>query len=158
MPIQFDPDYMPEELTNKTNDEAGTGIYKEKEEIRKFESGAVRGSGGKFDFPEYISPYLIFRFAEHMRKNAVKYGAGNWKKRNPDGTTGIPRDEYFKSLCRHFMMLFMEETEGVRLEPETDHLASIIFNVQGLIVHEEEAKYKNKNEIYGYPAQKLDKV
>ena len=76
------------------------------EEIRKFESGAVRGSGGKFDFPEYISPHLIFRFAEHMRKNAVKYGAGNWKKK-------IPENEYFKSLCRHFFMLYMEKTEGI---------------------------------------------
>lgn len=127
-----------------------------KEDIRKFESGAVRGSGGKFDFPEYISPYLLFRFAEHMKKNAVKYGAGNWKKRAPDGTTGIPRDEYFKSFCRHFMMLFMEETEGVKMEPETDHLAALIFNIQGLIVHEEEKKLKENKELYGYPFTKKE--
>ncbi len=127
------------------------------EEIRRFESGAVRGSGGKFDFPEYISPYLIFRYAEHMRKNAIKYGAGNWKKRNPDGTSGIPEGEYFRSLCRHFFMLFMEYTEGVKMEPESDHIASMIFNLQGLVVHQEEAKFKGKNEIYGYPIERVNK-
>ena len=117
------------------------------EEIRKFESGAVRGSGGKFDFPEYLSPYLVFRFAEHMRKNALKYGAGNWKK-------GIPKEEYFKSLCRHFFMLFTEYTDGVKMEPESDHLASIIFNIQGLIEAEEKEKFKDKDEMYGYPVEK----
>ena len=129
-------------------------INQDLEEIRKFESGAVRGSGGKFDFPEYISPYLIFRFAEHMRKNAAKYGAGNWKKRSTDGTTGIPKEEYFKSLCRHFFMLYTEYTEGIKMEPDTDHLASIIFNIQGLMVHEEEEKFKNSQEMYGYPVER----
>lgn len=131
-----------------------------KEEIRRFESGAVRGSGGKFDFPEYLSPYLIFRFAEHMRKSAVKYGAGNFRRRSPDGTTGIPYAEYMNSLTRHFFMLFMEYTEGVKMEPETDHIASMLFNLQGLIIHQEEAKFKNKKEMYGYPFenQNLDKL
>ena len=123
------------------------------EEMRRFESGAVRGSGGKFDFPEYLSAYLVFRFAEHMKKNAVKYGAGNWKKRNPDGTTGIPRDEYWRSFCRHFFMLYMYETEGVLMEPETDHISAMIFNLQGLVVHDEEARLKDKHEMYGYAVE-----
>ena len=117
------------------------------EEIRHFDSGAVRGSGGKFDFPEYLSAYTVFRFGEHMKKNAVKYGAGNWKK-------GIPKSEYFRSLCRHFFMLYMKETENIDMEPDNDHLASLLFNIQGMIVHEEELKHKDKTEMYGYPIKK----
>lgn len=116
------------------------------EEIRRFETGAVRGSSGKFDFPEYLSAHLIFRFGEHMRKNAIKYGAGNWKKK-------IPEDEYFKSLCRHFFMLYIEKTEGIVLEPDTDHLASLIFNIQGLIHEEIKDKLQKKevkDTLYGY--------
>lgn len=116
------------------------------EEIRKFETGAVRGSGGKFDFPEYISAHLLFRYAEHMKKNVIKYGAGNWKK-------GIPREEYFKSLCRHFFMVFMEETEGIRMEPESDHLAALIFNIQGMMI----ADAKVGKELYGYPIEIIKK-
>ena len=86
-----------------------------------------------------------------MRKNAIKYGAGNWRKKNSDGSTGIPRIEYWRSLCRHFFMLYMQETEGVIMEPESDHIASMIFNLQGLVVHDEEVKFKDKNEMYGYP-------
>lgn len=122
-------------------------MEEKKEEIRKFESGAVRGSGGKLDFPEYFSPYLIFRYAEHMRKNAETYGPGNWKRK-------IPENEYFKSLCRHFFMIFMEKTEGIVLEPSSDHLASLIFNIQGLMHEEMKEKIKNgevTDKLYGYP-------
>lgn len=122
------------------------------EEIRKFETGAVRGSGGKFDFPEYISPHLLFRYAEWMKKSAEKYGAGNWKK-------GIPREEYFKSLCRHFFMVFMEETEGLKMEPESDHLAALIFNIQGLmhIDAKNDIEKNNPTTLHGYPLEKVKK-
>ncbi len=131
---------------NEFNNDGGyDDLTQDGEIIRHFDTGAVRGSGGKFDFPEYISPFMIFRFAEHMRKNATKYGAGNWKK-------GIPREEYFKSLCRHFFMIFMEETEGVKMEPESDHLSAMIFNIQGMIDHDERSK--GGDEFYGYKVEK----
>jgi hypothetical protein len=125
--------------------ETGT-IETQVEEIRHFESGAVRGSGGKFDFPEYVSPHLLFRYAEHMKKSAEKYGPGNWKK-------GIPAQEYWKSLCRHFFMLFAEKTTGIVLEPESDHLSSLIFNIQGLMHEEAEELLKkgDQTKAYGYP-------
>ncbi len=114
------------------------------EEIRHFPTGAVRGSGGKLDFPEYISGHLLFRYAKYMQKNAVRYGAGNWRK-------SIPKGEYWRSLTRHYMMLFLEKTEGVTLEPDTDHLAAMIFNIQGLIHEEAKEKLNDSQELYGYP-------
>ncbi len=85
-----------------------------------------------------------------MRKNAIKYGKGNWKK-------GIPAEEYGNSLERHFFMWFMQRAIGLDLEPDTDHLAALIFNIQGLIHEEAERKIKSgeiKDKIYGYPFEK----
>lgn len=119
-----------------------------KEKIRHFNTGARRGSGGKFDFLEYMSPLAFARFAEHMRKSAAKYGTGNWRK-------GIPVEEAKKSLRRHVWMIDMEDY-GIELEPGTDHLASVIFNAM-IAMHEEEIeKIKKAKEIYGYEIGRVD--
>lgn len=115
-----------------------------KEEIRRFDSGAVRGSGGKLDFPEYISAHMLYRFSLYMQKNALRYGAGNWRK-------GIPGGEYWRSLTRHFFMLFLEKSEGVTLEPDTDHLSAMIFNIQGLMHEEAKKGLEESGNLYGYP-------
>ncbi len=127
-------------------------MEEKQEEIRHFESGAVRGSGGKLEFGEYLSPHMLFRYAEHMRKNAIKYGKGNWLK-------GIPENEYWESGFRHFMMIFMERQLGIQMEPDTDHYAALIFNIQGLMHEEAERKIKSgeTKELHGYKFIKSQK-
>jgi len=99
----------------------------------------------KFDFGEYFSPLAYARFAIHMRKSAKKYGAGNWRK-------GIPQQEALKSKRRHAWQVDMAEY-GVVIEPETDHLASEMFNIM-IKMHEEELekikKLKPGDNLYGY--------
>lgn len=119
------------------------------EEIRNFDTGAVRGSGGKFDFAEYMSSLAMGAYAEHMRKAAIKYGAGNWLK-------GIPQEEYLKSLRRHLWIVDIYQQTGIQLEPETDHLSACLFNVMGAL-HERELENLRKSETaYGYPMDRQD--
>lgn len=113
---------------------------------RIFTTGAIRDDDdNKFDFGEYFSPLAYARFAEHMRKSAKKYGAGNWRK-------GIPEEEALKSKRRHAWQTDMAEY-GIVLEPEIDHLASEMFNIMIKMHEEEMARIKNLkpgDKLYGY--------
>ena len=123
--------------------------------MRHFATGAVRDDDtGKYDIMEYVSLYAEQRYYEHMRKNAEKYGAGNWK-------LGLPVDEGWKSLNRHIFQANLWEHEGAVLcknnhisTPKSvkeyaknahychcgesvkceDHLAAARFNIQ-VIMH-----------------------
>lgn len=106
-------------------------IEKSKEEIRKFESGAVRDSEAKKeDYIETISWTAFKRYAEFMTGKKNRYGSGNFKK-------GIPIDAYERSLIRHITKYLINKFENGSLEKEEDHLCSMLFNIFG-IIHEEE--------------------
>lgn len=52
--------------------------------IRKFESGAIRDSEeGKEDYIETISWVAFRRYAQYMTSKKFKYGSGNFKKSIP---------------------------------------------------------------------------
>jgi len=121
------------------------------EQIRNFDTGAVRGSSGKLDFVEYMSTLALGAYGEHMRKSAEKYGAGNWLK-------GIPADEYMKSLRRHLWIIDIKEQTGIQLEPETDHLASCMFNIMGAMHERELLKLQEQDTAYGYPVDRQQQI
>jgi hypothetical protein len=98
-----------------------------REEIRTFETGAVRDSNKGKSRPDLISPYftnrLGFRLAYGIEKG---YGENNWKK-------GIPNEAFLESLERHLVAYKMGKTDE-------DHAAAIAFNIMGIIHNEEVAK------------------
>lgn len=73
-----------------------------------------------------------------MTRMATKYGRGNWRK-------GIPIESYEQSLLRHIQKYLVNKYDGAGLEPEIDHLAAALFNLQG-IIHEEEKLKQNENQ------------
>ena len=91
----------------------------------QFESGMVRDvddTKPAFDLviPEGI-PYnelMLTRWAELLRKGAIKYSRRNWEK--ADSTDELDRAK--ASAFRHFMQWFSGETDE-------DHAAAIFFNV-----------------------------
>lgn len=102
--------------------------------VTTFATGAVRDvSSSKEDYVETISYLAIKRYAEYMTAKQSTYGRGNWRK-------GIPVESYEKSLMRHLQKYFANKYDNAGLEPNEDHLAAAMFNLQGLL-HEEE---KNK--------------
>src|SRR5512145_2767796 len=72
--------------------------------VRTFESGATRDTDtNKLDFEGFLNPLVDESFANFMHKHRVQSDGGlraadNWQK-------GIPKDEYMKSLFRHFQPL-----------------------------------------------------
>jgi hypothetical protein len=96
-----------------------------------FATGAVRDvQDGKEDYIESISWTALRRFSQYMSRMGTKYGLGNWRK-------GIPIESYECSLLRHIQKYLANKYDGAELEPEIDHLAAALFNLQG-IMHEEE--------------------
>lgn len=95
-------------------------------ELQTFDTGAVRDTESGKSRPDLISPVILDRLGEHLRKGAEKYGPWNWTK-------GIPNSRCFTSLMRHVMQA---QAELLGLTPTTgeDHLAAIIFNA-GAIMH-----------------------
>lgn len=109
-----------------------------KQDIRQFDSGAIRDSEeNKEDYIETISWTAFRRYAQYMTEKKKKYGAGNFKK-------GIDIDSYERSLVRHLQKYMENKYEGGIVETQEDHLAAILFNVFG-IIHEEERHRKNSS-------------
>jgi len=72
----------------------------------------------------YAHPEMLRRLCLHMQKGATHYGRDNWKQL----TSKDDVVRYKRSLLRHCMQYLHD------LEPtDEDHLAAIIFNVQGLM-------------------------
>lgn len=88
-----------------------------------FGTGAVRDTAEDKPRPDLISPFVMERIGNHMRKGAQKYCAWNWAK-------GIPSSRFYESLMRHLM----KYAQGLRDE---DHLSAAVFNLMGLIHNEE---------------------
>lgn len=102
-----------------------------------FSTGAVRDIGiHKEDYVETISFRALQRYAKYMTSKQAVYGAGNWRK-------GIPIESYEKSLMRHLQKYFANKYEDANLEPEEDHLAAAMFNLQGLM-HEQEKEKESR--------------
>jgi hypothetical protein len=98
--------------------------------LTKYPSGAVRDtSSGKEDYIESLSFSVLRRFAQYMKTKEDTYGPGNWKK-------GIPILSYEKSLIRHLQKYFANKYENAGLEPNEDHLAAAMFNLQGIMYEE----------------------
>ena len=101
-----------------------------------FDTGAVRDNQeGKENYVETLSYLALKRYAVYMTACGEKYGLGNFKK-------GIPIESYEVSLMRHIQKYFANKYEGASLEPNIDHLAAMIFNIQGILYEEEKLKLK----------------
>lgn len=106
------------------------------EEIFTFESGAKRIVSGKEDYVESISWLSLRRYAQYMDEMAKRYGRGNWAK-------GIPVESYEGAIIRHFQKYIAKKYYGIDIEPNVDHEAAMLFNIQGLMHEQEKAKFKN---------------
>lgn len=92
------------------------------EESRVFDTGAKRDSDDNKPYVHNLKGYTRLRFGYLTRMGAHKYGDGNFLK-------GFPSEDAWKSLERHVAKF----EAGDR---EEDHLASIIFNVQLIMLNE----------------------
>lgn len=102
-------------------------------EIRTFETGATRDTDrNKLDYEGFLSPAVLRRYAEYMHEHrkqsdGVLRASDNWQK-------GIPKDEYMKSMARHFMEFWAAHRGDKGDKQET--LCALLFNVMGYL-HEE---------------------
>jgi len=107
--------------------------------VRRFETGATRDTDeGKLDFEGFLAPGVMIRFAEYMNENRVQSDgelrdSDNWQK-------GIPRDQYMKSMFRHFIEVWRDHRmlgglrSGGALEDEMETaLCALMFNVMGYL-------------------------
>lgn len=88
-------------------------------EVRRYEGGGVRDSNKGKPRYDLIPSVALKRMAELYRKGAEHYGEHNWEK-------GITRDSFVESAWRHWMAYLLGETNE-------DHLASLVFNVFGIM-------------------------
>jgi len=78
----------------------------------------------KLNYLSYLTPEVLERYAQHMKKGEQRHGRSNWKK------GGYPQKEYLESAMRHLVALWRGDTDE-------DHAASVIFNMIGYM-HEDE--------------------
>lgn len=90
---------------------------------RVFETGSQRDDDSHKPLTTNLTAYAKLRYGYHMRKNASKYGKGNWQK-------GQPNEAILESLDRHLCQYML----GDRSE---DHLSAIMFGVVMLMQNEE---------------------
>ena len=100
--------------------------------IRTFETGATRDTDkDKLDYEGFLSPLVLQRFAQYMRKHQVQADgqvrkSDNWQK-------GIPLDVYMKSLLRHVMELWLCHKGNTTNVSQEESLCAILFNAQGYL-------------------------
>lgn len=121
--------YQPEETINTSNPpQGGTGVPSKT--IRQFGSGATRDSiEGKNQYSGFLSPLVLEFFGDYMRKHQVQSdgnirSANNWQK-------GIPKEQYFDSLIRHIVDLWMEQDGYPSREGIEEAIGGIMFNING---------------------------
>ena len=100
--------------------------------IRKFKTGATRDTAeGKHDYEGFISPLVIKRFGKYMHKHRLQ---SDGKLRSSDNwTKGIPKEEYMKSMWRHFLDLWLFHRGFKGREDIEEALCGLYFNVQGYL-------------------------
>ena len=101
--------------------------------MRTFESGATRDdSDTKLDFEGFLSPAVIERYGQYMHENRIQADGNlrdsdNWQK-------GIPKDQYMKSLWRHFFAVWKEHRTGAKnAQVMEDALCAVMFNTMGYL-------------------------
>ncbi len=101
---------------------------------RYFGTGATRDTDdGKLDYEGFYSPLVMQRYAEYMHKHRLQSdgqvrSADTWQK-------GMPRNQYIKSLFRHFMDLWhAHRGTGQQRDSVEEALCAIIFNAQGYLL------------------------
>lgn len=87
----------------------------------EYTSGMVRDTDeGKTLWHLVADGPMLYRWAIHLTKGAVKYAARNWMK-----AAGEAEYERFKaSAYRHFMQWYRDERDE-------DHGAAVFFNING---------------------------
>lgn len=106
---------------------------------RVFETGAYRdGDTDKLDYEGFFSPLVLTRRAEYMHRHRVQ---SNGEMRDSDNwQLGIPKEQYMKSLFRHFVELWTEHRALLGGDGSTDSIDTIeeaicalMFNCEGLL-------------------------
>lgn len=103
-----------------------------RDQMRNYPTGATRGSeDGKLDFDGFLSPLAMLAFAEYMHEHrSTPQGlrpGDNWKK-------GIPRDDYMKSMWRHFFEVWSLHHSAAALDKDRIRaLCALRFNVDGML-------------------------
>ena len=98
------------------------------EDNRTFESGSKRDKDDDKPLVNHLDAYTRLRFGYLLRKGSNHYGKNNWKKGQPD-------EAAIESLNRHLALYEL----GDRSE---DHLSSIIFNAQLIMMNEQKEGIK----------------
>lgn len=108
---------------------------------RTFDTGAIRDiSDAKLDYDGFLSPLVLKRYAEHMhtfRKlpDGSSRTSDNWQ-------LGIPKDEYLKSMFRHFVAVWSSH-RGVSNESDiAAELCALLFNVSGYLHEHLKAEHR----------------
>lgn len=94
---------------------------KDSGERQQFESGMQRDTTeGKPRFDLVFDGPMLERYAEHLRKGAVKYNPRNWMNAN----SVAEKERFRESAARHFAQWMAGDTDE-------DHAAAVIFNLNG---------------------------
>lgn len=92
---------------------------KDSGEREDFPSGMRRDTeDGKPDYTLIFDGPLVDRYAEHMTKGALKYGARNWQ----NACSREELERFRRSAARHFR-------QWLRGDTDEDHLAATVFNL-----------------------------
>lgn len=107
-------------------------------ELQAFESGATRSADvGKPDYEGFIAPVVLAAYGEYMHEHRTQRdgsvrASDNWQ-------SGIPVNNYIKSLVRHVIELWLFHRTGIAPmnkdsgKPFTKHelCSAIMFNIMG---------------------------
>lgn len=104
---------------------------------KQFASGMQRDTTeGKPRFDLVFDGPMLFRYAVHLTKGAVKYDPRNWMKANgPD-----EMERFRESAARHF-------AQWMRGDVDEDHAAAVIFNINGYEYVKEKLLPKRKEAL-----------
>ena len=101
--------------------------------MREFKSGATRDTDeGKLDFEGFLSPPVLWRYAQYMHKNRIQADgklrdSDNWQK-------GMSQDVYMKSMWRHFMDVWeYHRRPELPRDEQQEALCALLFNVMGML-------------------------
>ncbi len=116
-------------------------------QVRQFETGATKSSdAGKPNYHAILSPLVIHRYGEYMNKHRLQPDGSlrqpdNWKK-------GIPQADYFDSMHRHFLDLWLHHDgfSSFTVEDYEESLTALYFNVQGYLHEILKEKYAKNNQ------------
>lgn len=113
----------------------GGALTYDKQPPRKFETGATRNSdAGKLDFDGFLSPLVLERYAQYM--NSCRRMENGSLRESDNWTKGIPRRQYFKSLLRHTMdvwLILRGWSERAVVKDLETALCAVSFNTMGLL-------------------------